>query len=80
MARGQSEDKGRVGGESGKGVSLADRARRAYYRYTLMTGVYMLGSTETWILHSAMMLGFILLVLYTSAFFKQLIGGYPHMG
>lgn len=51
--------------------------RRSYYRYTVMTGVYMLGSTETWILHSAMLLGFVLLVLYTSAFFKQLFGGYP---
>jgi hypothetical protein len=40
---------------------------RAYYRYTVMTGVYMLGTVETCLLHLAFLLGFFFTYTYFSS-------------
>jgi hypothetical protein len=52
---------------------VLDNLKVQYYRYTVMTGVYMLGPAETYILHAAYIIGLFLLVRYTYAFLDQLI-------
>ena len=46
--------------------------RTLYYRYTLMTGVYMLDSVEQNFLHFFMLLGAVFLVKYTYAFLQAM--------
>jgi hypothetical protein len=41
---------------------------RMYYQYTVMTGIYMLGAVETWILHLAYLLGVYFTYKYFYAF------------
>ena len=45
---------------------------RMYYRYTVMTGVYMLGTVETGILHLAFLLGAYFLYTYFGSFAAEL--------
>lgn len=43
-----------------------------YYQYTVMTGVYMLGTVETLILHLAYVLGIFFLYTYVWTFIRDL--------
>ena len=43
-----------------------------YYQYTVMTGVYMLGTVETLILHLAYVLGIYFLYTYVWTFIRDL--------
>lgn len=52
---------------------VINNIKKQYYRYTVMTGVYMLGPAETSILHLAYVIGIFLLVRYTYAFLDQII-------
>ena len=52
---------------------VIDNIKTQYYRYTVMTGVYMLGPAETSILHIAYIVGMFLLVRYAYAFLDQII-------
>ena len=45
---------------------------KLYYRYTVMTGIYMLGTVETGILHLAYVLGFFFLYTYVWTFVREL--------
>lgn len=51
--------------------------KKQYYRYTLMTGVYMLEPFESAILHLAYLLGAYFLYKYTLSFLGQLRDGLP---
>lgn len=52
---------------------------RVYYRYTLMTGVYMLGTVETGILHLAFLLGAYFLYTYFWSFARELGNWLPSL-
>lgn len=45
---------------------------RLYYRYTVMTGIYMLGPVETGLLHFAYILGIYFLYTYVWTFIRDL--------
>ena len=47
--------------------------RKTYYRYTLMTGIYMLGPTETLILHTIIGVVLGLFTLYAYHFVQALL-------
>lgn len=47
--------------------------KRMYYRYTLCTGVTMLMNTESFILHSSILLGMVLFFRYFVMFFSQIV-------
>ena len=58
--------------DMGQGKVLADNAgffRKCYYRYTLMTGVYMLDPMEQNLLHFFMLLGAFFTMRYSYAFY-----------
>lgn len=48
--------------------------RTCYYRYTLMTGVYMLDPMEQYFLHFFMILGAFFTLRYTYAFYVAMAG------
>ena len=52
---------------------MIDFIKKAYYRYTLMTGIYMLGPTETLILHTMIGLVLGLFTLYAYHFLQALL-------
>lgn len=52
--------------------AIIDYLKVSYYRYTIQTGVYMLGSVETITLHIAVALGIYFLFQYSSTFIYQL--------
>jgi hypothetical protein len=54
---------------------MIDFCKKAYYRYTLMTGVYMLGNIEVGLLHLAYFVGIFFLARYTSWFWRDIIAG-----
>jgi hypothetical protein len=45
--------------------------KKCYLRYTCFTGVYMLNYGEVFVLHTAMIIGFIFTCLYGYSFYKQ---------
>jgi len=47
--------------------------RKVYYRYTTITGVYMLDSHEAWVLHFFFAVGAYYLLSYIWTFYKQMI-------
>jgi hypothetical protein len=54
--------------------------QRQYYRYTLMTGIYMLGFTEAAMVHALLFVIFLFLVNYTFAsyvFFSEFLKSSP---
>ncbi len=44
--------------------------KRQYYRYTVMTAIYMLGHVEAAILHVLMLMTFLFLLNYSMSFFN----------
>ena len=50
-----------------------DNIKTQYYRYTVMTGVYMLDPIEMYILHLAYIVGMVLLARYAYSFLSQLL-------
>jgi len=52
---------------------VIDNMKIQYYRYTVMTGVYMLDPFEIYILHTAYVVGMVLLVRYAYSFLSQLL-------
>jgi len=54
--------------------------RELYYRYKLMTGVYMLGQTEEIILHFFFFLGMYFSVTYGLQFYSEYKGWLPKLG
>ena len=54
-------------------LEMIDFIKKTYYRYTLMTGIYMLGPTETLILHTMIGLVLGLFTLYAYHFLQALL-------
>lgn len=51
------------------GEGVFSSLRLLYYRYTLMTGVYMLDRVERWTLHFLVFLGAVFLLKYAFGFY-----------